>query len=46
MNHYVYNAANPSWSKAWYIFAAYSLLVGILFMILFKDPEKGKKQAA
>ena len=36
----VYNAANPSWSNAWYIFALYALVVGILFMILFKDPQK------
>lgn len=36
----VYNSANPSWSKAWYIFAAYSLVIGILFAILFKDPAK------
>ena len=34
---------NPAgWSKAWYIFAAYALVVGILFMILFKDPRKLK----
>ena len=36
----VYNAANPSWSKAWYIFAGYAFVVGLLFMILFKDPQK------
>ncbi len=36
----VYNAANPSWSKAWYIFAAYAFVVAILFWILFKDPQK------
>ena len=36
----VYNAANPSWAKAWYIFAGYAFVVGILFMILFKDPQK------
>ena len=36
----VYNAAVPSWSKAWYIFAAYAFVVGVLFMILFKDPKK------
>ena len=42
VNHYVYNAAEPSWSTAWYIFAAYSLLVGIMFMLLFKDPAKVK----
>ena len=40
VNHYVYNAAEPSWSTAWYIFAAYAFLVGILFAILFKDPQK------
>ena len=42
----VYNAANPSWAKAWYIFAAYALVVGILFMILFKDPQKMAPKAA
>ena len=33
-------ASAGSWPTAWYIFAAYSLLVGIMFMILFKDPSK------
>ena len=33
-----HNPAN--WPKAWFIFAAYALVVGILFMILFKDPGK------
>lgn len=41
----VYNAANPSWAKAWYIFAAYALVVGIAFAILFKDPAKAAKKA-
>ena len=36
----VYNATAPSWSKAWYIFAAYSLVVGVAFIFLFKDPAK------
>lgn len=40
VNHFVYNAANPSWPTAWYIFATYSLVVGVLFWILFKDPDK------
>ena len=35
----------PHWDTAWYIFAAYAFLVGFLFMILFKDPEKQKKAA-
>ena len=38
----VYNAAQPNWSNAWYIFAAYALVVGVAFMILFKDPQKNK----
>ena len=45
VNHFVYNAAAPSWSTAWYIFAAYALIVAILFMIVFKDPDKQKKAA-
>ncbi|MBO4476478.1 MAG: MFS transporter [Bacteroidales bacterium] len=37
---------NPAkWPEAWYIFAGYAFVVGILFMILFKDPQK-KAQAA
>jgi len=40
VNHFVYNAAAPSWPTAWYIFAAYSLVVAVAFMILFKDPSK------
>lgn len=40
VNKFVYNAAEPFWSTAWYIFAAYALVVGVLFMILFKDPKK------
>lgn len=40
VNKFVYNAAEPSWSTAWYIFAGYALVVGVLFMILFKDPKK------
>ncbi|MGN1234016.1 MAG: MFS transporter [Candidatus Cryptobacteroides sp.] len=43
VNHFVYNSANPSWSSAWYVFAAYALVVGVLFMILFKDPQKAAK---
>jgi len=35
---------NPAnWSTAWYIFAAYALVVGLLFMVLFKDPQKQAK---
>ena len=41
----VFNAASPSWAKACYIFAAYALVVAVLFMILFKDPQKRKANA-
>lgn len=45
VNACVYNADSPNWASAWYIFAAYAFVVGVLFMILFKDPEKHKKTA-
>lgn len=42
VNKCVYNApeGQASWANAWYIFAAYALVVAILFIILFKDPKK------
>ena len=45
VNHYVYNAATPDWRSAWYIFAGYAFVVGVLFAILFKDPRKQQKAA-
>ena len=33
--------ANPSkWTEAWYIFAGYALVVGVLFAVMFKNPKK------
>ena len=29
-----------TWSTAWYIFAGYAFVVGVLFAVLFKDPQK------
>ena len=29
-----------NWPNAWYIFAGYAFIVGVLFWILFKDPQK------
>ena len=43
VNHFVYNAAEPNWSAAWYVFTAYALVVAILFMILFKETKKSAK---
>lgn len=45
VNHFVYNAAEPNWSAAWYTFAAYALVVAFLFMILFKAPKTDEKIA-
>ena len=45
VNHFVYNAAEPNWSAAWYAFAAYALVVAVLFMILFKEPKTNDKVA-
>jgi len=41
----VYEADVPNWSSAWYIFAAYSFVIAVLFMILFKDPRKARKKS-
>ena len=45
VNHFVYNAAEPNGSAAWYTFAAYAVVVAILFMILFKEPKDNTKVA-
>ena len=34
-----------AWPNAWFVFAAYSLVVAIAFLILFKDPKKLEQQA-
>ena len=46
VNHFVYNAAEPNWSAAWYVFAGYALVVAILFMILFKEPKDSTAKVA
>ena len=46
VNHFVYNAAEPNGSAAWYVFAAYALVVAILFMILFKEPKDSNEKLA
>lgn len=38
VNHFVYQSATPDWRAAWMVFAAYALLVALLFILLF--PEK------
>lgn len=39
VNHFVYEADVPSWSTAWYVFAAYALVVAVLFLVFFKAPK-------
>ena len=34
-----------NWPHAWFIFAGYAFVVGILFWILFKDPQKKSAKA-
>ena len=46
VNHFVYNAAQPDWSAAWYVFAGYALVVALLFMILFKEPKDSSAKVA
>ena len=47
VNAFVYNpqaaGAASNWAAAWYVFAAYALVVAVVFMILFKDPAKVAK---
>lgn len=33
-------AISEGWSTAWFIFAVYALVVGVLFLVLFKSPQK------
>ncbi len=47
VNHFVIPTDTPEmqlegWRTCWYIFAAYALVVGALFMLLFKDDDKKK----
>lgn len=50
VNHFVFSQTTPEgqhagWVTSWYIFAAYSLVVAILFMFIFKDNKKPSIQA-
>lgn len=43
MDHYVFNAVNPDWSRAWFVFAAYMMVVTVLFALIFKDKSQDGK---
>lgn len=43
VNHFTANQTNfEGWSTAWYIFAAYALVIALLFAVLFRE-KKNKK---
>ena len=42
MDHYVFKAPTPDWSSAWFVFAAYMLVVTVLFSLFFKDSNSVK----
>ena len=37
MDRFVFKAAVPDWSSAWFVFAGYMVVVTILFALIFKD---------
>lgn len=42
VNHFVYRAEVPDWSAAWYIFAAYALVVAVTFAFVFRDSRAAR----
>ena len=48
VNHFCYwenGVLVGNWEAAWLIFAAYALVVAVLFMLVFKSPDKAMKAA-
>lgn len=48
VNHFVFSQTTPEgqhdgWVTSWYIFAAYAMVVALLFMLIFKDTKKQTK---
>lgn len=49
VNHFVVNTdpievQSQGWTYSWLIFAAYALVVGLLFMFIFKEPKKAETE--
>ena len=42
MDHYVFRSVSADWSSAWFVFAAYMVVVTILFCIFFKESDNKK----
>lgn len=45
MDKLVFKASQPDWSRAWFIFAGYVLVVTLLFAVFFKDTDNADKTA-
>ena len=50
VNHYVFSQTTPEaqhagWTTSWFIFAAYALVIAILFMFIFKDDRHSATEA-
>jgi NHS family xanthosine MFS transporter len=43
INRFVVHSPNPSWQTAWFIFAGYAFVIGILFAVFFKYHHTAKK---
>lgn len=51
VNHFVFSQTTPEaqhagWTTAWYIFAAYALVVTILFFFIFREPKQPAQNPA
>lgn len=42
MDRYVFKNPMPDWSSAWYVFAAYMVVVTVLFAVFFRNPGSKK----
>lgn len=42
MDRFVFKAATPDWSSAWFVFAGYMVVVALLFAVLFRDSDSKK----
>jgi len=43
MDRFVFKAAIPDWSSAWFVFAGYMVVVALLFAVLFRESDSKKK---
>lgn len=49
VNHFVFSQSTPEaqhagWTTSWFIFSAYALVIAVLFLIIFRDPDSKKAE--